>query len=950
MTPTQTAAALAAADPDPSDADLLGRFAAARDEAAFAAVVRRHARLVWAVCRRAAAHHHDAEDAFQATFLVLAKHPEKPRRAGSAAGFLFGVARRLAGRARRKAARTPARLAYPLPDHTPDPAATAAVRELQAALDDEIARLPAAYREAFLACVIGGRSRERAAAELGVNPGTLSARLARARLLLRDRLAKRGVQLSAALAVADLAATAAPPGLVRSAVAAGLAGRGARGGVSWGAVAAGLAGCVVIAAALSAGGQDPPPARPPALPAPAAAGPLEEPLPAGAVARLGSTRWRHPGEAQSVSLSPDGAVLAVLSGVGSDITPRMLTLFDGTTGRVLQRQTRPEDRDIAFSPDGASLALLLSNGSVELRHPRTLELLRTLAPAHADGCVDSTRENLVFSPNGRRLAASTGRQRDDITVWDVPGGRALTSVTGHNYCNPPKAFTPDGTVLVLRLSNPNVQFWDATTGKKLRGFDTGVSGWMSAMSRDGAVIATSSETEIVLSDTRSGKELGRLRSDRKEVISPYAFTPDGKGLVCHVSDAKALVYDLVSGKVRHVFNSRGWIGRSMAMSADGRRVAVGTVYNIARVWDVATGQEISGSDDGHDAPVRAVAVAPDGKTFVTGGANQQLRVWDAATGRLVRRLPGASASQVTFSADGRRLVTAWEWGDKARVWDVARGEHLADLPAAGHTVPLVAFTPDGAAVVMTWRKEENNYLGRAVLRVCDPVTGKSSREFPLMKHLHPSALAVSPDGAWVAVGATTEPGLLWWDLRRNRERVGPSDCGIGAAAFSPDGRLLATGGIDRKARLWETATGREMLALEGHERSVTGVGFTPDGRVLVSVDGGPESVYWKGYGPQSVRFWDVATGRELARLGGHAVNATSLAITPDGTRVLTGLDDGSTLIWAVPPAAAPPRPAHDPRGPADLWADLASDDAPTAYAAVRGLAADPDRAVPFLKQ
>src|SRR5262245_17512418 len=223
-------AAIHAPDPgsDATDAELLRRFAETRDESAFEALVRRHARLVWGICRRTLSSTQDAEDAFQAAFLVLARNPEKPRRSGTAAGFLFGVARRVALKARTQAAVRATRPPAPLPGNVPDPATEVAVRELQAILDEEIARLPEAYRLPFVLCVLEGMSRVKAATELGVNSGTLSARLARARLLLRDRLAKRGVQLTAALAVADLTSvSAAPPELVRATVAAGVSGRAA---------------------------------------------------------------------------------------------------------------------------------------------------------------------------------------------------------------------------------------------------------------------------------------------------------------------------------------------------------------------------------------------------------------------------------------------------------------------------------------------------------------------------------------------------------------------------------------------------------------------------------------------------------------------------------------------------------------------------------------------------
>ncbi len=196
-----------------TDNDLLSRFAEGHDEKAFATLVHRHAGLVWGVCRRTLGHSSDAEDAFQATFLVLARNPGKVRKTGSVAAFLFGIARRVALKARVKRSRTVPDVVRPM---VRDAASEAAVRELQTILDEEVTRLPARYRDPFVLCILDGRPRAVAATELRLPEGTLSSRLARARILLRTRLAKRGVQLSSVLAVNDLARGGDVPGTVVS--------------------------------------------------------------------------------------------------------------------------------------------------------------------------------------------------------------------------------------------------------------------------------------------------------------------------------------------------------------------------------------------------------------------------------------------------------------------------------------------------------------------------------------------------------------------------------------------------------------------------------------------------------------------------------------------------------------------------------------------------------------
>jgi RND family efflux transporter MFP subunit len=198
-----------------SDAQLLGRFAANRDEAAFELLLWRHARLVFGVCRRVLHDPHDAEDAFQATFLALARHAGRIAQREAVAGWLHQVASRVALTARRQRARREAREELiGTAEHlsaAPEAEAPLENQELRCVLDQEIGRLPERFRVAVVLCYLEGKSVDEAALQLGCPRGTVASRLARARARLRVRLAGRGLAVTAALAILTQANAAPRP-------------------------------------------------------------------------------------------------------------------------------------------------------------------------------------------------------------------------------------------------------------------------------------------------------------------------------------------------------------------------------------------------------------------------------------------------------------------------------------------------------------------------------------------------------------------------------------------------------------------------------------------------------------------------------------------------------------------------------------------------------------------
>jgi RNA polymerase sigma factor (sigma-70 family) len=318
-----------AGTPNPlSDRELLRRFAVQRDESAFAALVQRHGPMVLNVCRRILHRPEDAEDAFQATFLVLLRKAGTQFWRDAVGGWLHRVATRIALRIRSDAARRAAEIRTTEEGILADPLEQLTARELLAAFDEELARLPDKYREPLILCHLEGQTQEATARQLGLSLSTVRRRLERGRQRLHMRLTRRGLALPAALGIGT--ATAAVPASLRAA-----AMQAVSGGVSARAVvlADGVMRATVLASmkatataflilgVLAAGAglaaphflatkppEDQPPANaPPEKPKNEQAKRTDlygDPLPPGALVRMGTVRFRNRNFIGSVAFSP----------------------------------------------------------------------------------------------------------------------------------------------------------------------------------------------------------------------------------------------------------------------------------------------------------------------------------------------------------------------------------------------------------------------------------------------------------------------------------------------------------------------------------------------------------------------------------------------------------------------------------------------------------------------
>jgi RNA polymerase sigma factor (sigma-70 family) len=805
---------------DVEDGLLLQRFCRERDSAAFTELMKRHGLLVLAVCRRVLRHDQDAEDAFQATFLVLARRAGSIRNRGALAAWLYGVAYRVAMRAKRDAARRRERERHANPPSAVALPGEPTGRELLALLDAEVQQLPEKYRTPFVLCCLENKSMAEAAELLGWKLGTVSGRLCRARQQLLRRLARHGVTLSAALTAAALAphaASAAVPGALTDATVKAVLGTSADGsclissrvaalveGVNRAMTFSKLKPMLVLllaasvtaarlGAALRIPVEDKSPADEPKPaakvdPAPQAAEPrvrtdvYGDPLPAGALARMGTVRFQQSDDVWGVIWAPDGKTVVSNNSTGSnrfwnaatgkEIQPsannkrsalfaagsKLVTVERFKKGlRIDDALTRKEICVIDYLPFtnwagvGNNLALsldgkIIAAGGMENRGGQSKEVLRfyTIATGEWSEPIEFPPSQgaykFIFADNGKILA--TGHYDQKIRVWDVAKRRLLATVETKNAANTfgfgDVALSPDGKTLAA-----------VTWGRALR-----------------------------LLDATTGKEQTPLEKQPKEDVFSLSFSPDGKTLAVNYNPTTVVLWDLATRKEIRRIRGHDYLVFRIAYSPDGKTLALGDGSTVS-LWDVATGKPRH--EFAHTYSIYALAFAPDSKSVVSGATYTDpiIRVWDPLTGKEKAQWRGHQwgIESLSFSSDGRTVASGSQ-DDSVRLWDFATGKERGSFAGIKGTANFVHFLPDGKTLaVQHWGK-----------------------------------------------------GLFFRDLAGAKEprRFDAIEDNTSRVAFSRDGKLVAAYAGDAKfIDLYDVASGKKLHRLEGHTSSLSAVVFVP---------------------------------------------------------------------------------------------------------------------------
>ena len=662
-----------------------------------------------------------------------------------------------------------------------------------------------------------------------------------------------------------------------------------------------------------------------------------------------------------IAFSGDSRLVAAASGSNS------VKVWDVASGREVQTLTSG-DGGIASSIVGvyfiaftSSDRIITISDAVRVWDVATGKELSSITSDALSGLASSGGAGgAALSLDGTQLARVTTDQENQVSFLDLASGRETRTVKlpGDNngeMQSVDMAFASDGRLLISGIVDKRVKLWDVTNKATEREVGTVAQDWsILKLNRGARLLALSDGYTVKLLDVATGREISVLKVPNTGLLPTTgrvfaSFTDDGKKVATGGFDTPTVVWETDTAKQVLRMNGRTNMAYKVAFSADGNQLSSGGRTR----WDLRTGRGLRLRSGPVDQQIGFPS--PDGRLLATfSPTGSSVSIFETPSGRKLQTLTPATGEDVvqraSFSSDGTMLVVSYaaseaqlkqgrmpgQSGEKlVRIWDVKSGRELRALDLRT-TATEVAFSSDGRIIgtlgsmgeTSLWDTASGSKLrdltSSPMANLSQMMSGAGTLTPDQLKKMKPGKMGSMPQGmpqmpdlAAMSTMMTNMMGSM---------SAGTMGRTVTSMAFSPDGKILAVGGVESKSNidfaammnpnaqknqrknsktpdpqdmiknmkvettgqvtLWDVATGSEIGTLTGHGKGVSQVGFSRDGRLLASAST-----------DNTIRIWDVGARRELRTLTGHTANIDSLDFSPDSRLLASAGDDGGTFLW-----------------------------------------------------
>lgn len=611
-------------------------------------------------------------------------------------------------------------------------------------------------------------------------------------------------------------------------------------------------------------------------------------LPDGAKARIGK------GSIYDIRFSPDGTLLAAATSIG-------VWIYDAQTGKEISlikvnyRSPKTVHR-IAFSPDSKMLATgkWVLGSNIELWDVKTGEKIRTL--------IDRIGRvyHLKFSHNGRILSCGSWDRSVQYHMWEVNSGHEVANFRGEQTGYSEYQVSQDSG-LIATNGNKQILLWDTFAGKLRHAIDFPV-GFISgfAFSPNNKYLVSSGRS-VTIWDTDTGNEIIKLY-DVEHRTSKMTFSPDGEILVGGDYDGKLILWNFnqileknkeqesllsklwrnLTNRKLSIFKNKTFLGHTASVntltySSDGKTLASGSRDGTVIVWD-ADNMQKRYTIQGHTGPMTILRFNENDNKLISGCSNVSMWVWDRNSMTSYYIKPNWNTYPIVFSNNGK-IAANRNRNNELQIWDIDRDRPIHTIKnVKQNTVSNLALSPDNKLLASGNRD--------GTLEIWDIANRKHF--LSLDKHTNRvNAILFSPDGTLFA-SASEDGTVQLWQIQTGKKAVLLTEAnrGVRAIAFSPDSKTLVSGRWDGPIQNWNTETFQHIGDYINAAGTVDSLEFSPDGKILAN------GLYGL------IRLWDVETRTKIKEIyRAHNNSIIEFEFSPDSKTLISGSDDGTSLIW-----------------------------------------------------